>query len=78
MIWTNWAARHGVLEAKGKTMKQIERRVGDLEKRPGMHGPNLENVVIINEGETPPADATFVIELCSPKLDANGRAMPDA
>ena len=53
-------------------MSKLESRLADLERR---EPAELQKVVIIGEGETPPADADMVIELCSPKVDANGRAL---
>lgn len=55
-------------------MRQFEKRLRDLEAK---NAPPAapEKVVIIDEHDEAPADATMIIRLVSPKLDANGRVI---
>ena len=55
-------------------MRDFSKRITALESQV----PSApRKVVIIDEGETPPADADFVIELVAQPTDANGRAVED-
>lgn len=58
-------------------MRAVERRLRELEAKNAPPAPP-EKVVIIDENEEAPADATMIIRLVSPKLDASGRAVADA